>query len=197
MPEPSFQERVRILWEERAIMDVMHRYSRGFDRGDVELVKSAYWPDALEDHHTFCGLSGPMCDVFHDLIEDNFLTAQHHITNTVIELDGDTAHVESYCFAVCVKRESHELDVVGGRYIRRLEKRDGEWRIAAGVLVADWAPDAETTRELMATGAVVTRERTRRGGPAHAGPHAQRKPIASGRGASGLAGSSPDGSSSL
>jgi hypothetical protein len=160
MQEPSFEEKVRILWEERAIMDVMHRYSRGFDRGDVELAKSAYWPDALEDHSQFCGLSGPMCDYFDELINDRFLTAQHHITNTTIELDGDTAHVESYCFAVCVKKETYELDIVGGRYIRRLEKRDGEWRIAAGVLASDWAPDVGITRELFEVGANGTRDRS-------------------------------------
>ncbi len=157
--EPSFEEKVRILWEERAITDVMHRYSRGFDRGDVEMVKSAYWPDALEDHHTFCGLSGPMCDVFDAMCMEEFASTQHHITNTRIDLDGDTAHVESYCFSVCTKRDTLELDVVGGRYVRRLEKRDGEWRIAAGVLIADWAPDAETTRGLIQTGAVATRDR--------------------------------------
>ena len=158
--EPSFEEKVRILWEEREIMDVMHRYSRGFDRGDVELAKSAYWPDALEDHHTFCGFSGPMCDFFDELCTDRFSSTQHHITNTRIELDGDTAHVESYCFSVCTQRDTLELDVVGGRYLRRLKKRDGEWRIAAGVLVADWAPDAETTRELIETGAMGTRDRS-------------------------------------
>ena len=91
---------------------------------------------------------------------EEFASTQHHITNTRIDLDGDTAHVESYCFSVCTKRGTLELDVVGGRYVRRLEKRDGEWRIAAGVLVADWAPDPETTRELVATGATATRDRT-------------------------------------
>ena len=154
------EEDVRILWEERAITDVMHRYSRGFDRGDVELVRSAYWPDALEDHHTFCGLSGPMIDVFHRLCQDAFETTQHHISNTIIDLDGDTAHVESCCFSVCTLKGTRELDVVGGRYVRRLEKRDGEWRIAAGVLVADWAPDPATTRELLETGAAGSRDRS-------------------------------------
>jgi hypothetical protein len=160
MPEPSFEEKVRILWEERAIMDVMHRYSRGFDRGDLEMVKSAYWPDALEDHHTFCGLSGTMCEVFDELCHDRFESTQHHITNTRIDLDGDTAHVESYCFSMAVLRDTLELDVSGGRYVRRMEKRDGEWRIAAGVLIADWALDADATRALVETGAVGTRDRT-------------------------------------
>ena len=157
--DPSFEEKVQILWEERQIMDALHRYSRGFDRGDVELAKSAYWPDALDDHHVACGLAHPMCDFFDSLIEERYESTQHHITNTRIEVDGTTAHAESYCFAVSTKRETLELEIIGGRYVRRLEKRNGEWRIAAAVLVADWSLDADTTRDLIETGASAARDR--------------------------------------
>ena len=156
--EPSIEEKVRILWEERQIMDVLHRYSRGFDRGELEMAKGAYWPDALDDHQVFCGLAHPMCDFFDALINDRYESTQHHISNTRIDIDGSTAHAESYCFAMATKRDTLELEIIGGRYIRRLEKRDGEWRIAAAVLVADWALDADTTRELLATGATASRD---------------------------------------
>jgi hypothetical protein len=33
--EPTLEEKVRILWDERQITDGPHRYSRGFDRCDV------------------------------------------------------------------------------------------------------------------------------------------------------------------
>jgi hypothetical protein len=141
-------------------MDVLHRYARGFDRHDLELAKSAYWPDALDDHHIFCGLAHPMCDFFDELIEERYESTHHHIANTRIELDGETAHAESYCIAVATMRETLELEIMGGRYIRRLEKRGGEWRIAAAVLVVDWTLDAETTREAIETGAKSTRDRS-------------------------------------
>jgi len=157
--EPSFEEKVRILWEERQIMDVLHRYSRGFDRCDMEIAKSAYWPEALGDHPGFCGLAHPMCDYFDSFHRDLWESTQHHITNTRIEIDGDTAHTESYCFLAAKKLGTLELVIIGGRYIRRLEKRDGEWRIAAAVLVADWSLDADTTREMIETGAKGSRDR--------------------------------------
>ena len=159
MQEPSFEEKVQILWEERQIMDVLHRYSRGFDRCDMEIAKSAYWPDALDDHPGFCGLAHPMCDFFDEFHRDLWESTQHHIANTRIELDGDTAHTESYCFLAAKKRDTLELVIIGGRYIRRLEKRHGEWRIAAAVLVADWSLDADTTREMIEIGATGTRDR--------------------------------------
>jgi SnoaL-like domain len=158
--EPSLEEKVQILWEERQIMDVLHRYSRGFDRGDMEIAKSAYWPDALDDHPGFCGLAHAMCDFFDAYHKERWESWQHHITNTRIELDGDSAHAESYCFVAATKRDTLELETVGGRYIRRLEKRNGEWRIAAAVLVADWSLDANVTREMIETGANGTRDRS-------------------------------------
>jgi len=157
--EPPLEEKIGILWEERQIMDVLHRYSRGFDRCDMEVAKSAYWPDALDDHPGFVGNAHAMCDHFDAYHKDLWETTQHHITNTRIEIDGDTAHTESYCFLAATKRDTRELELIGGRYIRRLEKRDGEWRIAAAVLVADWSLDAEKTLEMLETGAVGSRDR--------------------------------------
>ena len=159
-PTPSFEEKVQILWEERQIMDVLHRYSRGFDRCDMEMAKSAYWPDALDDHPGFCGLAYDMCDHFNAYHLELWGSTQHHITNTRIELDGDSAHAESYCFVAAKKLETLELVVVGGRYLRRLERRGGEWRIAAAVLAADWSLDPDLAREMIETGAHSTRDRS-------------------------------------
>ena len=38
-----------------SIRDVARRYCRGVDRLDLEEMKSAYWPDATDDHVTFVG----------------------------------------------------------------------------------------------------------------------------------------------
>jgi hypothetical protein len=126
----------------------------------MEIAKSAYWPDALDDHPGFCGLAHEMCDHFDAYHKDLWESTQHHITNTRIEIDGDSAHAESYCFLAAKTLEGFELVIVGGRYLRRLEKRDGEWRIATAVLVADWSLDPETTREMMEIGARGSRDRS-------------------------------------
>ncbi len=158
--EPSLEEKVQYLWDRQLIEDVLHRYSRGFDRCDMEIAKSAYWPDALDDHPGFCGLAHGMCDHFDAFHKDLWASTQHHITNNQIEIDGDTAHVESYCFMAATQRDTRELVLIGGRYLRRLEKRAGEWRIAAAVLVADWSLDPESTLEMIERGAKATRART-------------------------------------
>jgi hypothetical protein len=63
----------------------------------------------------------------------------HFLGTQVIELDGDVAWAETYCLAL------HRLRATDGapardkvrpiRYCDRLERRDGEWRIARRVVV--------------------------------------------------------------
>jgi hypothetical protein len=137
--EPSLEEKVQLLWDHRQIEDCLNRYSRGFDRGDMEIAKSAYWPDALDDHPGFCGLAHAMCDHFDTYHKDVWESTQHHITNTQIEIDGDTAHAESYVLGVLTRKGDGEVsDIAGGRYLDRLERRDGEWRIAARKVIVEW-----------------------------------------------------------
>ena len=38
-----------------AIREVAFRYSRGVDRLDADVMRSAYWPDAVDDHGRFVG----------------------------------------------------------------------------------------------------------------------------------------------
>ena len=41
------------LADREAIRDVAIRYCRGVDRLDVDVLKSAYWPDATDHHGDF------------------------------------------------------------------------------------------------------------------------------------------------
>jgi hypothetical protein len=68
----------------------------------------------------------------------------HYITNHVADLDGATAHAETYFFTVLeLKGDPKQFRLGGGRYLDRLERRDGEWRIAARVVVAQWSTTGE------------------------------------------------------
>ena len=54
--------------------------------------------------------------------------AQHH--DAPSDIDGDTAHAESYVIVVLVGADGRSAQFISGRYIDRLERRDGDWRIA-------------------------------------------------------------------
>lgn len=126
---------LRRLLDHQAVVDCVHRYARGVDRGDVELVRSAYHPDAVEDHGAYVGGVDGLVD-FLAAAHRPFPGYQRYVTNVSVEIDGDEAHAESYY--LCVLRRDEKLLANGGRYVDRLERRDGGWRIARRVVVMEW-----------------------------------------------------------
>ena len=142
------------LLDIQAIRDVVMRYSRGADRCDRELLASVFHDDATLEYGTFFrGSALAYIDqVLHALRTDSFAT-QHTVSNVLVELDGDQAYVEAYAVAYHHRtgtrrpEESGRLDLWGGRYVDRFERRSGEWRIANRNCVIDWTfashPDGE------------------------------------------------------
>lgn len=127
---------LRNLLDRQAVEDCIRRYARGVDRGDDDLLRSAYHGDAVEDHGAFVGgLDGLIR--FLDAAHRPFPGYQRYVTNVSVELDGDSAHAESYYLCV-LRRDGDDLLVNGGRYLDRLERRDGQWRIVRRVVVMEW-----------------------------------------------------------
>jgi hypothetical protein len=149
----SLDPQVQHLKHRKDIFDAQKRYTRGADRHDKELVASAFWPEATISFGT------PMSrDEYVDWEEGvlaGYAAHQHHITGQTIDIDGDTAHVESYVVYFLVPRDrsadaagaatpgraltSEKTRLGSGRYIERWERRNGEWRILVREYVEDLA----------------------------------------------------------
>jgi hypothetical protein len=67
-----------------------------------------------------------------------FKTHQHITANHHCELDGETAHCETYYIFAGMTKADNALALSGGRYVDRMEKRGGEWRIAARKCLVEW-----------------------------------------------------------
>lgn len=120
------------------IRECLLRYTRGVDRHDKALMMSAYHPNAVDEHGVARGTAADFCDWaigWHGEFQHQH---QHIINNTVIDLDGDTAHSETYYTFFGDNREGPPT-LAFGRYVDRLEKRNGEWRIAFRVCVNQYA----------------------------------------------------------
>jgi hypothetical protein len=121
------------------IQQVLFRYCRGVDRGDAELISSVYHPDAVDTHGPWTGLGKEFATYLVPNMDQVPLIGQHHITNVLIELEGDKAAVESYFVAFHPEATdagpAHAL--VCGRYLDRFERRDTGWRIADRKVVID------------------------------------------------------------
>lgn len=125
------------LLDKEAIREVSHRYTRGIDRHDEPLLLSAYHPDAKDDHGEFIGSGAAFVEYANRVHARNWVHHQHYVTNQSIDLDGDCAHCESYFLAV-LKRPDGVCDMVGGRYIDRMERRDGIWAVADRICMVEW-----------------------------------------------------------
>ena len=122
------------------ITDVLTRYARGADRCDWATVRACYHPDAHDDHGLYNGgVEGLM--VFLQQVAGRLLATTHQIGNLLIELDGDAARTEAYCFVWYQRtdRQGALRSVAQGvRYLDRFERREGRWAIARRTVVLDW-----------------------------------------------------------
>lgn len=128
----SVAQRLDRLESHQQITDVLYRYAKGWDRLDEEALRSCFWPEATHEHSSFKGQS-------QDFISKSFpivsavLGTTHAITNMAIEIDGDRAISECY-FAAHHRRlntaKTDEEDYfLWGRYLDKLERRGGVWKI--------------------------------------------------------------------
>jgi ketosteroid isomerase-like protein len=129
------------LLDREAIREAMARYCRGIDRLDVDLIKSAYHPDAFDDHGPFKGTRDGFVEWIVPFLRREYVTTSHHLTTQSIEVQGDVAHVETYAIVVQEKHAGQDILqlIANSRYVDRFEKRDGDWRIAHRVVVTDSA----------------------------------------------------------
>lgn len=131
---------IQFLLDREAIRDVLHNYCRAIDRCDRQLLETTYWPDGTDDHNIFIGSAPDYIDFILKWREALDQT-HHNLGNVYINNDGDTAKCESYFTAFHrMNDESGKMIdlVVGGRYLDRMQKRDGEWRFFHRKGIVDW-----------------------------------------------------------
>jgi hypothetical protein len=84
---------------EAAVRDVHLRYCRGIDRLDWDLVRSAYHPDAVDNHGPYQGDVEGFIAFLHDVLPSAYESTTHFFGQQLVEIDGDVAWHEAYCRA--------------------------------------------------------------------------------------------------
>ena len=135
---PDRLARLEHLLELQDIRDTLTRFSRGMDRFDRELFLSAFHPDAVIAAGPFVGGPVELYEWASPMHEAGQNATHHNLLNLTCEIDGDTAHTELYYLFVGRNRDDSNW-IAGGRYIDRLERRDGEWKIALRTNAIEWS----------------------------------------------------------
>lgn len=124
------------------IRQVMYAYARGVDRAEQALIAPTFHDDAYDDHGNFKGDKNTTLAALNASSKNPATTASfHHLGNILIDLQGDTAKVETYFMAVQRKEEEGKTytRTRAGRYLDRFEKRAGVWAVSHRVVVDDWS----------------------------------------------------------
>jgi hypothetical protein len=136
---PETAARVQEISDKQVIRDLLLTYCRGIDRCEVELVKAAFWEDAYDSH----GAHGaPAWEFASAIIESKLASTEwttHSVTNHLVEIEGDLAFSEATVITYQKSLESDDIQMFCGRYVDRVERRSGEWRIAYRNMVHDWS----------------------------------------------------------
>jgi hypothetical protein len=137
---------LRRLQDRYEIQEVILRYCRSLDRLDRKGLESCFHPDS-QHNHSYVGPSSTFCDFAFEVLQACVAT-HHQLGNISIRVHGDLAFADSYFTAyhrigdtpsaAFAGAQPGEDVIIGGRYIDRFERRDGEWRIARRFGVHDW-----------------------------------------------------------
>ena len=126
--------------DREAIRDLVWRYCRAVDRRDFSALRELYHPDALDEHGGM--FQGP-AQAFVDKLPEIMAAMEvvwHMTGNMLIEVRGDEAEGEIYTWSY------HRADlgsgpqdlIVGGRYLDRYRRQDGQWKFQHRKIVMDW-----------------------------------------------------------
>ena len=121
---------VRYLKDRAEILDCVARHARGCDRHDEDLITGAYFPDATDEHGLARNSGADYAAWANQAHAATSKVHTHNITTHNCEIDGDVAHADSYSIVVLLGADGKTAQFISGRYIDRLERRDGQWRIA-------------------------------------------------------------------
>jgi SnoaL-like domain len=135
-------DELKSLLDRDKIRECIARLARGEDRRNAELITASYWQDSTTDYGVFVG----SFDKYLEWVVPGspaIPVTQHVLGQSTIDLNGDTANVETHVISYHrVNMGTEERDtVIGGRYLDRFEKRAGDWRIANRVMLYDWFQD--------------------------------------------------------
>jgi hypothetical protein len=126
----QLERQLQYLTDRTAILDCIARNARGCDRHDSALLASSYHDDGTDEHGYAVNPGRRYPEYANQAHTAGSLHNMHNITTHTCEIDGDVAHCESYVIGLFLNTDGKTGRLIAGRYVDRLERREGQWKIA-------------------------------------------------------------------
>ncbi len=143
----NMDERLRWLADRAEIQDLLQRYLHAADRSDVEGVCGCFTEDATAQYEGRERVRGrealiDQIALFRNLASGACAIATHFSGTLVFRrLECDYAETENNVIAFLVDGSTQTVSVRSLRYIDRLVRSDGAWRISQRVHTLDWSSE--------------------------------------------------------
>lgn len=130
------QARIQRLVDQHEVAQVFVRYFDRVDADDAAGAAQLFAPDARVEIMTGKVYAGREAyGRALDRVLAQYERTSHHVSNTVVHVDGDTAEASAYVYAYHRLRETGEPWHLWARIVDRLERQpDGGWLIVEHVL---------------------------------------------------------------
>lgn len=146
-----FADALRILIDKQEIRDCVCRYGRGIDRHDEDVLRTVFHPDAIDNHGDVTLRRDEFIEWGNQWHENVAVAHTHNMTSHFSDIDGDEAHAMTYVIFGLCRKDGVTLHIGGGRYIDRLQKREGGWGIVVRRITIDWRFDTDrSTADILA-----------------------------------------------
>lgn len=132
MSEQTLEERIQRLEDIEALTQLKSRYAAYCDDDyDADRLAPLFTPDAVWDGGALGRFEGrEAIRNFFAGADDVMPFAIHHVTNPVIEIEGDRATGHWYLWQPCVHATGRQALWLAGRYDDEYARENGEWRFS-------------------------------------------------------------------
>ena len=147
--------RLQEMWDHHEIRKTLAEYCHACDRADAELMASVYTGDDSFDDHGKVKAPGPeYARVMTGIILERTEAVSHILGQSLIRVEGDSAAAETFFFALLRlhgKDGPPRLNQLAGRFVDRLERIDGVWKIKHRACVRDTSITLQVDQDDYAT----------------------------------------------
>ncbi|MCB2073677.1 MAG: nuclear transport factor 2 family protein [Novosphingobium sp.] len=146
--DPRLQE----MLDHHEIRKVLAEYCHACDRADGAMMAGCYTGDDSFDDHGTVKASGPeYVRVMMDRIVERTEAMAHILGQSLIDVDGDKACAETFFIGFFRlpggEKEPPVMNQLVGRFVDRLERIGGQWKIRHRTCVRDTSTTAPITRD--------------------------------------------------
>jgi hypothetical protein len=156
------EDRLREMLDHHDIRTLLAEYCHGCDRHDYLRMADTYHDDSWDDHGNYKlpGKEFAVEAITANLKDANML--MHHLGQSLIRVDGDEAGADTYFIAsVSTTEDGKEvINQIAGRYVDRLERLAGKWKIKTRVCVREWSISLPVDRDWLTGHDFVTGKRS-------------------------------------